>query len=164
VSLFDRVTYEALGFFDMYEESFEHYLGLARAEGFDMRPHLVRWARRGAFMFSINHPKSFVLQDVARVLLARVDPEEGRAAARRDVHELVPDLLANGPVFPVYPELGLRLGIRGGLEFKPAGSDRLLTLQEFVAGSYEAYRATGAERLSCPRMQDPRYARLLERA
>jgi hypothetical protein len=159
VSLFNPAVYEALGFFGLYEESSEHYLGLGRADGFDMRPHLVRWARRGAFMYSVNHPRAFVLEDLATELLARVDPGARREPAPGEVSELIPDMLASGPVFPVYPEIGLRLGIRGTYAFKPAAGHRVLTLAEFVAESHEAYRRMSGTP-SCPRLDDPRYGRL----
>jgi hypothetical protein len=162
VSLFNRVTYEALGFFEMFEESCRHYLSLADAEGFNMRPHLVSWLRRGAFMYSVNHPKSYVLQDVAKELLARVDVATTHPVLAHDVYDLVPDLLANGPVFPVYPEVGLRLGIRGEYLFKAAQSLRRMPLDEFVAASYAAYRAVGATGITSDRLGDPRYARLLD--
>jgi hypothetical protein len=163
-SLFRRDVYEALGFFEMFEESTNHYLGLADAEGFDMRPHLAGWLRHGAFMHSVNHPKSFVLQDVARELLARFDPKAYDEAAGRDVSDQMPDFLANGPIFPVYPELGLRLGVRGELLFKPAEAHRRLSLDEFIAASYAAYHAAGQGEIRCSRLQEERYARLLELA
>jgi hypothetical protein len=170
VRLFRAEVYEALGFFGMFEESFDHLVSQGRERGFELRPLLVRWLRRGAFMHSVNHPRSFALEDLARELLARFDPAGAVRRAEREVADLMPDLLANGPVFPVYPEIGQRLGIRGEYVFKPCHdhgrrdsvAPRRLTLEQFVAGSHAVYAAIGAGTLTCTRLEDPRYARLAE--
>jgi hypothetical protein len=162
VSLFRRSTYEVLGFFGMFEESVTHYLDLARAEGFEMHPHLAGWLRRGAFMHTVNHPKSYVLRDVAWELLNRFDAKAAAEAAGRDVSDLMPDFLANAANFPVYPELGLRLGVRGDYLFKPAEAHRRLSLEEFVLASYAAYGAIDRNQIDCPRLKDDRYSRLLD--
>jgi hypothetical protein len=85
-------------------------------------------------MHTPNRPKIECLLDVARIVLARA----GLPAAES---EHVPiDNLANGPVFPVYPEIAARLGVRGSCLFKEEERCALMDLEQYVAACFDVYR------------------------
>lgn len=104
-----------------------------------MRENFVRWSRSGPFMHSVNHPKITVQLDIARMLLSRTGLQIMESG-------IIPhDNLTNGPVFPLYPEIGARLGVAGSYNFKGGGSYRAKDLKQFVSESFTVYRSAGDE-------------------
>ena len=116
--------------------SFHEYTDCAETEANTtaaMQP-APRARRSEARMYSINHPRIACVRDVARCVLARA----GIQAVYDDA--LPQDNLANGPIFPVYPEIGARLGVQGSLLFKLGGAYRFLRLADYVEASFRLYR------------------------
>jgi hypothetical protein len=101
--------------------------------GLDIGLPIRTWGRKGAFMYSINHPRIHVLHDIAAELL--------RARDRTPFPDgIVPhDNLATGAGFAVYPEIGEALGVAGSYAFKDVGSYRPIDLASFVTGCFESY-------------------------
>jgi len=64
-------------------------------------------------MHAINHPKLFVLADLALVIVMR----EGMSFFT-DVENGIEDRIANGPTWPVYPEIARALEVEGKYQFK----------------------------------------------
>lgn len=95
-------------------------------------------SRRGCFMFTFNHPNSSILFEISKQILKELNIK---------YHELqsniIPSYLANGPVWPVYPEVAERFTIKGSYFFKPAESWYLFNLKTFIETSFEIYRQAG---------------------
>jgi Polysaccharide biosynthesis enzyme WcbI len=87
-----------LGYFDMWVPACAGLLAHAKATGTDLSQDLLRWTRRGCFMYTVNHPKAYVLFDVASALLARAE----LSALEVDSDDYALDPLANEYVSPVY--------------------------------------------------------------
>jgi len=134
LALYREDVYAQLGYFDRWDAARDAMLGTFAQHGFDLAPHFVQWTRGEAFMYSINHPRIACVRDVARCVLARA----GIEAVYDDA--LPQDNLANGPIFPVYPEIGARLGVQGSLLFKLGGAYRFLRLADYVEASFRLYR------------------------
>ena len=66
----------------------------------------------GGLHASPFHPKIDCLNDLARAIIRRAGLPLTNSLSRP------PDNLATGPVFPVYPEIGRRLGVAGDYLFK----------------------------------------------
>ena len=137
--LYNAYTYQALGHFDLVESSSRSLLADFASRGLDMTTPLSRWLQHpDAFMYSMNHPRSFVLADVAveaaRAAGLAVDP------LVREL-EAMPDRLAEWVVYPVYKEIAARLGKVGNYHFKLLGSEpqSRMTLLDFVAQSFARY-------------------------
>jgi hypothetical protein len=165
LGLFRPETYELLDFAGYDESSRQVLLDYGRLAGISMEPLLRRWLRTGAFMHTINHPKVAVLADFAGELLRR----EG-IAPMEEMGALVPDTLAQFPVWPVYPPVAARYGVAGSYLFKvdqgncPPGQPQIaLSLEDFVKASFERYREEGAGALECERINGADYAKLAER-
>jgi len=108
VAMYNRLIFKRLGYFDRYAE--EHALLLERYQavaGVDLAPLFNKWAATGCFMHSDNHPKSFVLHDVARIACGLL----GLAAAGAADGVAPKDFLAHFPHHPVYPEIAVQLGV-----------------------------------------------------
>ena len=138
--LYNAYTYQALGHFDLVESSSRSLLADFAAFGLDLKAPLARWLQHPApFMYSMNHPRSFVLADVAVAAaraagLAVEDPLVGGL-------DRMPDRLAEWVVYPVYKEIAARLGKVGDYRFELLGSEpsSRMTLPDFVAQSFARY-------------------------
>jgi hypothetical protein len=149
VALFNERMYAALGYFERWDAARERLLTLFQSHGFDIASRYPHWSRNGAFMYSFNHVRIHCLRDVATSILER-------AGLPVEATDLLPhDNLANGPIFPIYPEIAARLGTPGNYLFKPGGRYELIGLEQFVAASFALYRAAKGVTVR------PEYARAL---
>ncbi len=159
LELFTREVYQKLGFFDYWQSSRDALLNQAKMFGYSLDDLFDRWARRGCFMHTVNHPKYFAIADLARMVLS------GLGISNYPVgEEFVRDHFLDGPVWPVYPEIGKPLGIDGHYFFKrpkgPANPVMLLDLEEFVRESLQAFSMYGKEDLVCDRLNTAPYREL----
>lgn len=132
-ALYREEIYQALGYFDVWDTSRADLTSRFRLRGFDIDSSFVGWSRRGAFMHTINHPRIECLVDLATCILTK-------AGLEPVPRQVVPhDNLANGPIYPVYPEIGSRLGVQGSYAFKIGGAYEFLDLDTFIRESYAVY-------------------------
>jgi Polysaccharide biosynthesis enzyme WcbI len=132
--LFNPELYDRLGFFRLWEAERATLCQEFADGGVDISADFVRWSRTGVFMHSVNHPKIYVLADIAKRIA------ETYSAELRTSGVMPHDNLTAGPVFPVYPELAERYCVPGGsYMFKPPGTYNLLGIDDFIEGSYAAY-------------------------
>jgi len=135
IEAFEARTYEALGYLDRWDGAKRALFDRFAAEGWDIAPHFARWTRSAdAFMYSINHVDVHCLRDLAHDILRRA----GMPVAQEYIAPH--DNLRNGPMYPVYPEIAARLGVRGSMHFKVGGEYRFIRLPQFVQESFETYR------------------------
>lgn len=167
LKLFRSEVYEELSFFNYWGNARSVLLQEGERCGMDLAPLLEQWSLRGCFMHSVGHPKLHVLLDIARELLRRLEIP----ALPVDPLEFLHDNMADQSVWPVYPEVGERLGIPGAYVFKgnnpglPTKSPVLLYgLEEFVERSYQTYEQYNAvEPIMCDRPFTERYERAFAR-
>ncbi len=161
VRLFSKEVYEALGFFNYWNSSVEFLSREWDSSGLFLDDKISRWSTHRCWMHSVNHPKLFVLADVARAALAR----EGIQPVP-NVEFYLKDTLADYPCWPVYPEIGDILGIpelplpyfKKGLGLCPP--DRPVTmmgLEEFVHQSFGIFDNYERANLHCERMDSTQY-------
>ncbi|QAU35549.1 GSCFA domain-containing protein [Janthinobacterium sp. 17J80-10] len=163
IGLFAEDVYAKLGFFDYWDSARAFLQHNEQLTGIPLEKSLNKWSAGGCWMYSVNHPKLRVLADVARAILAR----EG-IDALPDAEQFVQDDLASGPVWPVYPEIGKRLGIGNGHYFfkkieSECGSDRpvqMIDLPQFVKLSFDAFSAYRKADLVCERLDSAPYQEL----
>lgn len=137
-ALYTHATYAGLGYFQRWEAAWTRLLAAFGSHGFDLSGRRAEWSRAGAFMHTVNHPRMHCLRNLALAIL-------DRAGHKASYLEAMPhDNLANGPIYPVYPEIAVRLGIEGSYLFKPGGEYRYLQLDEFIAASFAIYRSAQA--------------------
>ncbi|KQP33923.1 hypothetical protein ASF49_08705 [Methylobacterium sp. Leaf104] len=150
--LFRDTTYAQLGFYEAWNVAAAELLGTAGDLGFPLESELARWSRRGCFMHVLNHPKLFVLADIAR----RLATEAGLNPSPASVEDYLPDDLATGAVWPLYPDLAARYGLTGTMLFKDRGrrgGPKLYDLPTFIAASFAIYRRHPPEALGCLRVE-----------
>lgn len=166
LSLFRGDIYQRLGFFDWGAASHKILLEEGERAGMPLDDALREWNRQGCFMHSINHPKLFVIADIAR----RVVTKMGLRCLPGDPAQFVTDVLAQSYVWPVYPEVGQRIGMAdGSYSFKleepgmvSGAPVRTLDLREFVTQSFAAYSGHAKDDLFCARMETDAFRDLAE--
>lgn len=133
-AFFNETVYETAGYFHLWDAQRDSLIAALAQSGITGGPIIRRQAHGKAFMLTINHPRIEMLFEIARAILqARKEPMfEGTWAP--------PETLA-GTQWPVYPEVGRRLGIAGAYLFKPTDEHRPMELAEFLQRSYQAYSA-----------------------
>ncbi|KQP24181.1 WcbI family polysaccharide biosynthesis putative acetyltransferase [Methylobacterium sp. Leaf100] len=153
VRLFRDDVYARLGYYDAWDHASTFLLGSARDLAFPLDAELARWSRRGCFMHVLNHPKLFVLADIAH----RLAREAGLAPLSVAAEDYLADDLVSDVVWPLYPEIARRYGLPGTTHYKPrerkwGAAPILFDRSAFVAGSFSAYARHPADRLVCPRV------------
>jgi hypothetical protein len=134
--LFNRLSYGRLGYFDAFPKARAATTVLLREHGLDAERLLPGWLSPGPFMHTVNHPAMRVVADIARHTLAAAG-----VAVPPAVAATVDDPLA-GCKWPVYPEIGERIGIPGDLLFVTGHHGSAgMSLEEMIAGSFAAYAA-----------------------
>lgn len=140
-ALFSREAFEHLGYLDIWDSAAREFLKSAAAYGYDVSAELARWARRGNFMYTPNHPKGFVMFEMARKVM-------GAAGLKmRDIEydDYAVDDLVRSVVLPVYAPLAEKYGFRGGDLFKKEhyrltkGPGEFLRLKQFIEESFKAF-------------------------
>lgn len=153
-ALFNRDVYEAVGYLDVWAPAAAEFLESASSYGLDLSTELMSWARRGVFMYSINHPKPYVLADIARKLFAKA----GLAVRNESIEDFFIDDLARSEIFPAYPEIAAVYGLPGSYLFKRGnyhvshGVGEFLTLPQFLSASYAVYKKASPEQIAHPRI------------
>ncbi len=164
ISLYNPDVYEALGFFDYWDASVAWLNHEWERCGIPLGDHIANWSKRGCWMHTMNHPKLFVLADVARAALAR----EGISTLPY-VEDYIKDDLGSLTAWPVYPEIGRALGMKPeytSLHFKrgnAAGRQvEMLGLEEFVHGSFEIFETFNRDELTCDSFSHARFDNLAQ--
>ncbi|MFE1601478.1 WcbI family polysaccharide biosynthesis putative acetyltransferase [Methylobacterium sp. ID0610] len=151
--LFREEVFARLGYLDIWDGAARAMRDAAAEEGFPLDRELLLWSRRGCFMLNVNHPKLFVLGDIARRLLA----EAGLPVRDVDPETYLADDLLRDVVWPVYPPLAERYGVAGSYLFKGKASGAALPdlydLPAFVAASFRIYRGLPRARLTGVRLE-----------
>jgi hypothetical protein len=139
--LFNRDVFDTVGYFDVWNGATEAFLQEGQRFSLDFREDLLRWTRRGCFMYSSVHPKPFVFFDFARQLMRKA----GVPMNSVNFDDYAIDDLVRGFVYPIYPEIAEHYGIRGSYTFKGAhfsfGTDvgEFWDLRQFVTECYRTY-------------------------
>lgn len=113
LELFTEEVYRNLGFFEYWQSSKETLLTRAQSIGYSLEDLFEDWAGQGCFMHSVNHPKLRATAGLVRMILGRLGIDSCPVG-----EQFIFDHFLNGPVWPVYPEIGARLGIKGYYLFK----------------------------------------------
>lgn len=159
-TFFVENVYEQLGYLTEWNVAVRIAREIFDATDMDFAPWYLSVVRRGTFMLTDNHPALSALVELARQLgrLLGADP----ARIEFPWEQVIPDgLLATSTVWPVYPELGQRLGVPGGYVWR-APDGALVDLDTFIDGSLARYQRFDPDAVGSPRFSDrPLYESVL---
>ena len=144
--LFNAYVYAVAGYFEEFAKAETYLLQSAAVTDAPLDDALPEWRTRGIFVHVPSHPTVQALSSIAEMLALKAE------LAPRIGGDLPPDRLADSVVWPLYPEIGARLGVEGGLRFKPTGvGAAAIELDEMIERSYRAYAGCDQETLRTPR-------------
>lgn len=150
IGLYNSLVYRRLGYF----EAFDIAVAEAKADfldaGYDISELLTSWGKRGCFMNSNNHPRSFVTTDIMKMICRKEGIGKNLNAP---IETYFPDDVSSGGVYPVFPELARPLGLQGSYYFKPPSGVtdyRLHDLRSFVEGSFRMYDGADVDSWQMP--------------
>lgn len=157
LNLFDEEVYWKLGYLSEWASAQARFESTFAEAGLDIRPAMRKWLGHGSFMHSINHPAITCIFDVAKLALqaAGVDTLDHNKCP---VH----DNLLQASVLPVYPEIGLLLGISGSYVFKVHAKYESIELEKFVERSFASYREYEIDSLRVGRSQRDVFTAMME--
>jgi hypothetical protein len=135
VRLFSADTFQKLGFFDVWDVAMRDLLAEGLASGVPLSAMVNRWVRSGCFMHSINHPTLRVHQDLGENLLLRA----GINIEQFNVARYLEDPFRHMSIWPVYPGIAERHGMRGDYGFVRGMLRGAMTLPQFVEHSFARY-------------------------
>lgn len=152
--LFAMSTYEAVGYFDAFDQSAAELR--LREETCDIRfaETFLGMVREQPTLFTMNHPSSAVFLELAGALARHAG-----LAYRKMESPFFLNHLANSYIWPIYNEIAEH----NGLAYRTppyfvnlaSRSSRSYSLQEFLAGCYAAYAATDFTELATVVSQAP---------
>jgi hypothetical protein len=141
-ALYNRNVFEAVGYLDIWNDAATELLTYVKSKfQMDLEAELLSWSRRGVFMYSLVHPKSFVLFDIAKKLFA----QQGLPVRDLDFDYVTIHDLSRSEIFPVYPPIGDLFGVRGSYLFKLGhyhlsyGVGDFMNLPQYLTSSYKIY-------------------------
>ena len=145
--LFNAYIYGVLGYFDEFGKA-EHFLGRrARQAGWDLSVEFEAWRSQGCFVHTPNHPRIGVMMSLARRVCRSLELEfDPDAVAPPDPF---------GSAWPVYPEIGKRLGVAGALAFTTiVDGGRCFDIEGAVGWFYDVYRRASPDALPLGRVDE----------
>jgi hypothetical protein len=113
--------------------------------GFDFGPFIERTAG-SPFMHTVNHPTADIIHEMT---IQALDKAGITIPARSALPPA--DELADGVIWPVYPEIARRMNVAGSFTFQAHPTKRL-NLVEYIAHAYQAYDQAGGE-LNSPQVE-----------
>lgn len=129
---FNDGMFEQAGYYRQWSAQRDRMIARFAEFGFDIGGIFRRAGRGRSFMHTIDHPDIVLMTELAKVVLRRL----GRAC--RDEVPLPVDVLADMS-WPVYPEIGERLGVHGAYRFRPTGRYAALDLDEYLAETFASF-------------------------
>lgn len=143
--LYNAYLYGALGYFDTYDQAVALQLDAGAELGVDLSSAFEGW-RGQVFANTPSHPRLAVGLAIAERLITALDLK------RSPLGPPPADPLDGGFVFPVYPEVGRRLGLEGDLVFRNALRDPVVGLEQMLSESFAAYGLAAEAIAALPRI------------
>jgi hypothetical protein len=137
--VFNPRVYERCGYFSVFDSERDGLLERFSAHDIDLASAFDSWVRSGNFLYTYNHPRAFVFNDILLQSLAGRLIEAGTAQAARASLVSITDYLEPSMRWPVYPELAKHYGFESTLTWRTGedtGSQSIL-LEDFVRRTFE---------------------------
>ncbi|GAB5374330.1 MAG: hypothetical protein AcusKO_07920 [Acuticoccus sp.] len=153
-ALYCEEIYNKAGYFDVWENDRQLEYAKFAEHGVDLTTLFPKWCRAGPFMHTNQHPKVDCIYDTLVAVL--------RAAGLRFLetpYRPHDDLRGMG-AFPIYPEIAERCGVAGTTYFERQGSNRLISLHDYIKRAYRIYENAGRENLQIQQDRWERFERL----
>ena len=153
-SLFNPHFFSLMRYDQFYNNSVVVLSDLLKSCGLNAEYLLNKWLDNGCFMHTVNHPKSYVLIDIAIGLIEYSFNVKSRNTQL--LYTLVDDYLANDVSFAQiffnekYTVEPFQIFLRSKERSDTLGVSRPLDLKEFISESYQIYQDIGINDILVP--------------
>ena len=139
IAAFNARTYEHIGYFSIFEPEKRNLLDRFSAKGIDIALAFEEWRASGNFLYTYNHPKAFVFNDILIESLSGRFLDASEQDAARETLASVPDYLEPSIRWPVYPEIAAQQGMKSDFLWRTGVSAGPISmaLDDFVARTFE---------------------------
>ncbi|WP_411033852.1 GSCFA domain-containing protein [Shinella sp. BYT-45] len=160
IRLYCNEVYEGIGYYSLFESEVARLSNSLKRFGIEISRDIGELMASSRMMHTINHPTAQLLSLFTTALLKKA----GVPCRDTDADHYVVDTFPESTVFPVFPEVAARLGLRGGYVFKAdlkaaSNGRQFYELTDFVEGSMAKYAGMGEEVLANPRFT-PKYVEM----
>jgi hypothetical protein len=144
VKLFNRDVFQSLGYLDCWTQSvaaLRTRFGNAGIGAEDFERFFLCVKRMGQFMHTFNHPRIEALVELARIVARRLGADSERVEG--DI--VVPDALTYA-LWPLYPEIGEALGLRGNYHWRITATHTFFDLygiEAYLDFAYQSFAEQG---------------------
>jgi hypothetical protein len=160
LELFRDDVFAKLGYYEMYASDVEATIHGVNDAGLDSRRFWQRLRRLGPFMNTINHPVKDVLIALASEISFALELPDRQPVA---LERVIDGGFLNEHIWPVYPDLGRILGVRGDYCFR-FGAVAHPTLEDYAVATWQSYQAIPPEDIWFERLDDARFCEVLSTA
>lgn len=135
IGFYNAYVFSKLKYIDKWEESRQLLVEEGKMVDFPLETLLNVWEKRGCFMYSFNHPELKVMVDIAAELLKKIKVK----IISSNPDRYLSDPLKAMPIWPIYPEIAQRYGLKGDYVFKRHDPHGAIELRDFIEDSYKIY-------------------------
>lgn len=135
LGFYNPYVFSKLGYIDEWDEARKLLINEGNSVGIALNEAFSSWASRGCFMYSFNHPELKVVADIAAALMKK----SGIEIINNNVSNFLADPLKAMPIWPIYPAIADRYGMKGDYAFKRHDPHGVIDLRTFVENSYANY-------------------------
>jgi hypothetical protein len=136
--LFCDNVYNQLGYYDLWKNSANEMVEKFSFLNFDVNAWLRKLSTQTSFMYTINHPKMFVVAELTKFILKYLKVPYFECS-----ESTVNDYFSKGPIWPVYDEIATRFGIQGHYRFRKPNLFHSISLNKYVVECFERYSELG---------------------
>ncbi|WJH56520.1 hypothetical protein FE254_10175 [Ectopseudomonas guguanensis] len=141
---YNERNFSSLGFYSLKQKTDQWLLEQERKTGYSIVEFDRKWSSHGAWVYSPNHPRSFVYADIIRQFAGK----NSLTLSWSDAPDFIFDRGSAGMIWPVYPEVAKQFGLScaGGHGFKLSDKfsgepGKVISLEEYIEAAYKFYDA-----------------------
>lgn len=144
--LFCDAQFEAEGYYDPEDRQRDALLSLYGAQGIDLKDAFESWQSEGDFLHTPNHPETKVFFDILSTALRAAGLKTALSAQEQaQLRAKSEDYLADNIIWPIYPEIAARRGIKNPkIQWRAATNSKepAFGLEEMLNRSFARFEAT----------------------
>lgn len=144
IEYYNSYAFNKFGYYDIYCSAKELLYEECNKVGFDIEKYFNKWESCSPFMYSINHPKIFVIRDIVVDIFHRLSID----IKNNDSVQLMEDPLQKMPIWPVYPNIANLLNIPDCGSYNFINPFARFGLKHFVELSYQLYSSYKKDELN----------------
>jgi len=140
VKLYNEENFKLAGYFDAWEPAVIHLKDLFKANNLSEKVFdrfFNKMKRTGVFMHSVNHPLSQTIVELVKTVLFSLGFDS--SMIKREI--VIPDGLMDN-IWPVYPEIGMELGLEGNYVWR-IGNIEIDGVRNYLDFTYQNYTQQG---------------------